>query len=100
MQIFLTDVLNLSFRYPTTGAYTLCMQFIGYLFLSLFTFIDTGDFFIPSFQCPHHVERIGVLGDGGKWVCGVERIATQEKCVVYSFGAVYSYLRNKLVADR
>jgi hypothetical protein len=54
--------------YPTTGAYTIW------------------DFFIPSFQCPHHVERVGVLGDGGKWVCGVERIATQEKCVVYSFG--------------
>jgi hypothetical protein len=44
------------------------------------------DFFIPSFQCPHHVERIGTLGDGGKWVCGIERIAKQEKCVIYSFG--------------
>ncbi|KAH9054313.1 methyltransferase domain-containing protein [Lactarius vividus] len=44
------------------------------------------DFFVPSFQCPHHVERIGVLGDGGKWVCGMERIAKQEKCVIYSFG--------------
>ncbi|KAI9452235.1 methyltransferase domain-containing protein [Lactarius psammicola] len=54
--------------YPTTGSYTIW------------------DFFIPSFQCPHHVERIGVLGDGGKWVCGVERIAKQEKCVIYSFG--------------
>ncbi|KAH9171940.1 methyltransferase domain-containing protein [Lactarius sanguifluus] len=54
--------------FPTTGSYTLW------------------DFFIPSFQCPHHVERIGVLGDGGKWVCGMERIAKQEKCVIYSFG--------------
>ncbi|KAH9021536.1 methyltransferase domain-containing protein [Lactarius hengduanensis] len=54
--------------YPTTGSYTIW------------------DFFIPSFQCPHHVERIGVLGDGGKWVCGMERIAKQEKCVIYSFG--------------
>jgi len=54
--------------YPTTGSYTLW------------------DFFIPSFQCPHHVERIGTLGDGGKWVCGVERIAKQQKCVIYSFG--------------
>jgi Methyltransferase domain len=53
-------------------------------------FVNTGDFFIPAFQCPHHVERIGVLGDGGKWVCGVERIAKQEKCVIYSFGAVPS----------
>ena len=51
-----------------------------------------GDFFIPSFQCPHHVERIGVLGDGGKWVCGVERLAKQEKCVIYSFGSSISHL--------
>ncbi|KAH9015613.1 hypothetical protein EDB84DRAFT_1525885 [Lactarius hengduanensis] len=27
-----------------------------------------GDFFILSFQCPHHVERVGVLCDGGKRV--------------------------------
>jgi Methyltransferase domain len=45
-----------------------------------------GDFFIPAFQCPHRVERIGTLGDGGKWVCGVDRIAKQDKCVIYSFG--------------
>jgi len=54
--------------YPNTGSYTMW------------------DFFIPSFQCPHHVERIGVLGDGGKWVCGMERIAKQPECVIYSFG--------------
>jgi len=45
-----------------------------------------GDFFIPAFQCPHRVERIGTLGDGGKWVCGMDRIAKQDKCVIYSFG--------------
>lgn len=89
--------LNSLFRYPTTGAYTICMQFIDYLALSSRSrrFIDIGDFFIASFQCPHHVERIGVLGDGGKWVCGVERLATQEKCVVYSFGAHF-LLREKM----
>ncbi|KAH9036353.1 hypothetical protein EDB85DRAFT_2273769, partial [Lactarius pseudohatsudake] len=38
-----------------------------------------------SFQCPHHVERVGVLGDGGKQVCGMERFAKQAKCVIYSF---------------
>ncbi|KAH9040719.1 hypothetical protein EDB85DRAFT_2272225 [Lactarius pseudohatsudake] len=37
--------------YPATGSYS----------------TQYGDFFIPSFQCPRHVERIGVLGDGGKW---------------------------------
>jgi len=45
-----------------------------------------GDFFIPTFPCPGRVERIGVMGDGGKWVCGLERMAKQDKCVIYSFG--------------
>ena len=46
-----------------------------------------GDFFLPSFKCPHRVERVGVMGDGGKWVCGLERIAPKKECVMYSFGA-------------
>jgi len=54
--------------YPTSELYTLW------------------DFFIPSFQCPYRVERIGTLGDGGKWVCGADRVAKQDKCVIYSFG--------------
>jgi hypothetical protein len=29
------------------------------------------DYFLPSFDCPYSVERIGGLGDGGKWVCGL-----------------------------
>jgi len=45
-----------------------------------------GDFFIPTFRCPHRFERIGAIGDGGKWVCGLERVAKQSKCVIYSFG--------------
>jgi len=32
------------------------------------------------------VERIGTLGDGGKYVCGLERVAKKPKCVVYSVG--------------
>jgi len=48
--------------------------------------IPPGDFFIPAFQCPHKVERVGTLGDGGKWVCGLDRVAKQDKCVIYSFG--------------
>ncbi|KAI0088054.1 methyltransferase domain-containing protein [Irpex rosettiformis] len=45
------------------------------------------DFFIPSFRCPHRVERVGTLGDGGKWTCGVNRYANQRApCVIYSFG--------------
>jgi Methyltransferase domain len=45
-----------------------------------------GEFFTPAFQCPHQVERVGALGDGGKWVCGLERIAKQKHCIIYSFG--------------
>jgi hypothetical protein len=26
------------------------------------------DYFLPSFDCPYSVERIGRMGDGGKWV--------------------------------
>lgn len=26
------------------------------------------------------------MGDGGKWVCGLERIVPKKKCVMYSFG--------------
>jgi len=44
------------------------------------------DFFTPSFQCPHAVERIGINADGGKYVCGLHRIANKPDCVIYSFG--------------
>jgi len=44
------------------------------------------DFFTAAFQCPHRVERVGTLADGGKWVCGLERVAKQKQCVIYSFG--------------
>ncbi|KAF7979842.1 hypothetical protein HWV62_40585 [Athelia sp. TMB] len=44
------------------------------------------DFFTPAFQCPHRMQRMGTLGDGGKWVCGFERIEKKESCVIYSVG--------------
>ncbi|KAF8815245.1 hypothetical protein BYT27DRAFT_7195546 [Phlegmacium glaucopus] len=44
------------------------------------------DFFPPAFNCPHEVERLGALGDGGKWVCGLSRVAQKPDCIVYSFG--------------
>lgn len=48
---------------------------------------STGDFFLPAFQCPHKVQRVGTLGDGGKWVCGLEKVAEKRKpCVIYSVG--------------
>ncbi|KAG8745382.1 hypothetical protein FRC10_008241 [Ceratobasidium sp. 414] len=44
------------------------------------------DFFPASFNCPYETERIGVLGDGGKWVCGLSRLVNKPSCVVYSAG--------------
>ncbi|KAI9428343.1 hypothetical protein H4582DRAFT_2067709 [Lactarius indigo] len=38
-----------------------------------------GDLSIPAF--PHRVQRIGTLGDGGEKVCGLDRVAKQDKCV-------------------
>ena len=45
-----------------------------------------GDFFPPIFNCPHEMDRLGALGDGGKWLCGISRIQDKPDCVVYSFG--------------
>ncbi len=69
-------------RYVRTRA----LMCANYIMLTHRSLTLPGDFFIPAFQCPHRVERIGTLGDGGKWTCGVDRVAKQEKCVIYSFG--------------
>ena len=79
---------------PPWPAYTVC-KFVVYLSLILSLSIsatDTcqkGDFFTAAFNCPHEVERHGALGDGGKWVCGLSRVAKKPDCVVYSFGKVF-----------
>lgn len=55
------------------------------------------DFERPSFFCPHDLERVGSLGDGGKVVCGMTRYErespgpssdsnTAQDFIVYSFG--------------
>ena len=59
-----------------------------------------GDFFTAAFQCPHRVGRVGTLGDGGKWVCGLDRVARQKKCVIYSFGLSISTFSMPLGFDR
>lgn len=46
----------------------------------------------PSYTCPYEMERVGRLGDGGKWVCGMTRyeaLPAERRCVVYSFGVQY-----------
>jgi hypothetical protein len=48
-----------------------------------------GDYFPAAFNCPHELERIGNLGDGGKWTCGLSRIASKPNCIIYSFGACH-----------
>jgi len=44
------------------------------------------DFFPAAYNCPHEIQRLGALGDGGKWVCGISRVETKPDCIVYSFG--------------
>jgi len=58
------------------------------------------DFFPPAFNCPHEVERLGALGDGGKWVCGLSRVAQKPDCIVYSFGINYeSSFENEILSN-
>ncbi|KAI0820548.1 methyltransferase domain-containing protein [Trametes gibbosa] len=49
------------------------------------------DFFPPLYNCPHELDRLGALGDGGKWLCGISRIEDKPDCVIYSFGVDSSY---------
>ncbi|KAJ6471414.1 methyltransferase domain-containing protein [Mycena sanguinolenta] len=43
------------------------------------------DFFIPEFTCPFPMYRVGTVAEGGKWVCGLERvILDRPNCIVYS----------------
>ncbi|KAI0742234.1 methyltransferase domain-containing protein [Daedaleopsis nitida] len=49
------------------------------------------DFFPPVYSCPHEVDRLGALADGGKWMCGISRIQDKPDCVIYSFGIDSSY---------
>jgi len=44
------------------------------------------ELFQPEFNCPL-LERIGTLGDGGQWMCGVSVVLQRPDCVVYSFGS-------------
>lgn len=66
------------------------------------------DFFPATWTCPHDFQRVGRLGDGGKWVCGMSlyesipapnfptsenleireasRVVPEDGLVIYSFG--------------
>eukprot|EP00727_Mastigamoeba_balamuthi_P004667 m51a1_g14199 putative dedicator of cytokinesis protein 4 (2069) ;mRNA; r:125563-134282 len=46
--------------------------------------------FEPTHECVLGEDRLGVLGDGGKWVCGMAAFSRPERgepCVVYSMGS-------------
>ncbi|KAI9239914.1 MAG: methyltransferase domain-containing protein [Podila humilis] len=44
-------------------------------------------YFQPAFNCPHDVERVGRVNDGGKWMCGMSVLERpSKKCVIYSLG--------------
>jgi hypothetical protein len=48
----------------------------------------TWDLFEPTVDCTTK-ERIGHIGDGGKWLCNLRSVIQRrnpEPCVVYSFG--------------
>lgn len=45
------------------------------------------DYYTPDYNCPFLKERIGRLGDGGKWVCGLRYLLQDRPCLVYSLGS-------------
>jgi hypothetical protein len=53
------------------------------------------DLIPASYNCPFEVERIGRMGDGGKWVCGMSKYEKNTRpCILYSFGTI----RRRLVS--
>lgn len=71
----LTNV-NIDFSFPgITGSTTLPFPYTIW------------DLIPPSYSCPVEIERIGRMGDGGKWICGLSQYEKSDKpCIVYSFG--------------
>jgi hypothetical protein len=49
------------------------------------------DYLYPAFNCPYMTTRVGRVGDGGKWVCGMRELALQPTCTIYSFGIGHEY---------
>ncbi|KAF9362916.1 hypothetical protein BGX34_005254 [Mortierella sp. NVP85] len=47
--------------------------------------------FGTNFACPHDIQRVGPISDGGKWICGMSLYEEKPraKCVIYSFGVNY-----------
>jgi len=43
--------------------------------------------FESTYECMMGEDRIGLPGEGGKWICGVNSLLQKPKCVVYSMGS-------------
>lgn len=56
------------------------------------------EFFPATYNCPFEMQRVGSMGDGGKWVCGLSRYITNQvkPCVIYSFGVYHESSFGKL----
>ncbi len=50
-------------------------------------FLRVWDFYTPDYNCPVLKERVGRVGDGGKWVCGLRYPLQDHPCLVYSLGS-------------
>jgi hypothetical protein len=45
------------------------------------------DYFGPNYNCKYR-ERVGKIGDGGKWLCGVSsELRNKAECIIYSVGS-------------
>ena len=57
-------------------------------FLCLYRGRRIWDYFTPDYNCPLLKERVGRIGDGGKWVCGLRsNVMHGRRCLVYSLGS-------------
>ncbi|KAK9840632.1 hypothetical protein WJX81_005767 [Elliptochloris bilobata] len=45
------------------------------------------DVWAPFYDCPFVRERIGKIGDGGKYLCGVSSLLQRPGCLVFSIGS-------------
>lgn len=49
------------------------------------TAVNIWDVFPPTLNCPD-MQRIGKVGEGGKWMCALQHLRSLPSCIMYSFG--------------